>query len=350
MAVALFSLVWYAVWAQNDTTTVVPIDISAQSPMEDDIQSRLKALRARLELIKQRARKCGNDVVDPWEQCDDGNRLNGDGCSRTCTMGVVVNAEPPLEVASSQVALNIKVFLQWAYNASQWLMNDGLRAGGYLSFTGPVLAGQKAPVLPASRLQVVWSSAIVDWVIVDLRMLAIPTTSIDTIGVPISSIVKSVPALVLRNGQVVWVDGQSLKIQAEQGAYFVSVRHRNHLGVMTAQSEYLSSNATSLDFTNGTTVAYGNNAQKNLNGVHMMRAWDANGDNKVAYQGAGGDAEAVLTTVWVSTPNAIVEGYLTTDLNLDGKVKYNWSANDKNVVLGVVGLATQANVVQGQLP
>gem|GEM_PF-6810497 len=52
-------------WAQNDTTTVVPIDISAQSPMEDDIQSRLKALRARLELIKQRARKCGNDVVDP---------------------------------------------------------------------------------------------------------------------------------------------------------------------------------------------------------------------------------------------------------------------------------------------
>ena len=28
--------------------------------------------------------KCGNGVVDPGEQCDDGNRVNGDICSSTC--------------------------------------------------------------------------------------------------------------------------------------------------------------------------------------------------------------------------------------------------------------------------
>ena len=29
-------------------------------------------------------RLCGNGVLDPGEQCDDGNRTNGDGCSATC--------------------------------------------------------------------------------------------------------------------------------------------------------------------------------------------------------------------------------------------------------------------------
>jgi len=27
---------------------------------------------------------CGNGVVDLGEQCDDGNRVNGDGCSSAC--------------------------------------------------------------------------------------------------------------------------------------------------------------------------------------------------------------------------------------------------------------------------
>src|SRR6185503_3674453 len=28
---------------------------------------------------------CGDSIVDPGEQCDDGNRLGGDGCSSICT-------------------------------------------------------------------------------------------------------------------------------------------------------------------------------------------------------------------------------------------------------------------------
>ena len=30
---------------------------------------------------------CGNSVVDAGEQCDDGNVVDGDGCSSTCTTG-----------------------------------------------------------------------------------------------------------------------------------------------------------------------------------------------------------------------------------------------------------------------
>ena len=30
------------------------------------------------------AGSCGNDVVDPGEECDDGNGGSGDGCDATC--------------------------------------------------------------------------------------------------------------------------------------------------------------------------------------------------------------------------------------------------------------------------
>ena len=33
-----------------------------------------------------RAETCGNNVVDPGEQCDDGNLVDGDGCSSKCTI------------------------------------------------------------------------------------------------------------------------------------------------------------------------------------------------------------------------------------------------------------------------
>ena len=31
-------------------------------------------------------RECGNGVIDSPEECDDGRRRNGDGCSRRCTI------------------------------------------------------------------------------------------------------------------------------------------------------------------------------------------------------------------------------------------------------------------------
>jgi len=29
---------------------------------------------------------CGNAILDPGEQCDDGNVRNGDGCSASCRL------------------------------------------------------------------------------------------------------------------------------------------------------------------------------------------------------------------------------------------------------------------------
>jgi cysteine-rich repeat protein len=44
---------------------------------------------------------CGNGVIDGAEQCDDGNVINGDGCSAQCTLEEDVNDPPVCEGASA---------------------------------------------------------------------------------------------------------------------------------------------------------------------------------------------------------------------------------------------------------
>jgi cysteine-rich repeat protein len=38
--------------------------------------------------------KCGNNTIDPGEQCDDGNAINGDGCSSLCQTETCPNGLP----------------------------------------------------------------------------------------------------------------------------------------------------------------------------------------------------------------------------------------------------------------
>lgn len=34
--------------------------------------------------LRRRLPRCGDGVRDPWDECDDGNRINGDGCTDEC--------------------------------------------------------------------------------------------------------------------------------------------------------------------------------------------------------------------------------------------------------------------------
>lgn len=40
---------------------------------------------------------CGNHTMEPPEECDDGNTIDGDGCSSTCQL----EGRPPLALTSS---------------------------------------------------------------------------------------------------------------------------------------------------------------------------------------------------------------------------------------------------------
>ena len=116
------------------------------------------------------------------------------------------------------------------------------------------------------------NNTIVDWVLVELR------DATDS-----SIIVASQSALVQRDGDVVSTTGTPLSFSLPQGDYFVAIKHRNHLGIISATTVTLSSTGTFLDFSSDSTLANGDSlALTNIgNGVFAMYAGDATGDGNI---------------------------------------------------------------------
>jgi len=250
--------------------------------------------------------------------------------------------------APAGLIVSAKAFLQGAYVAAQGLMVDSLRAKTLIPLTDPYPAlgftgvGTPAASIPLARLAVTGNTALVDWIWLELRNPADPT-----------QVVAARSALLLRDGSIVDLDGSSPVYfnNMPNGNYYIAIRHRNHLGVMTAAPVALNTaTATSIDFSAAATATWGTDARNNQGGVMMLWAGDANGDGVVSYNGTNNDKNAVLAQVGMSTSNNVLTLYHRTDVNMDGSVKYNGAVNDKNVVLGVVGLPTPNRTITQQLP
>lgn len=218
------------------------------------------------------------------------------------------------------VSLNIKVMLEGAYNTTSLKMNDGLRAGGLLPATEPYTSlgfthlngGGRESALP-SAFTTTGDNAVVDWIFVQLRDKNNPATVLYTIS-----------GLVQKDGDVVGMDGVSYLnfSQVPPDNYYVAVRHRNHLGFRTGNAIALSSATTTLNFTNNTVTLYGSgigNPLKNISGVYVMYAGDANRDGVI---------NAVDRNANWRPQNGGTYNYLTStaDFNLDGTV----NAVDRN--------------------
>ena len=133
--------------------------------------------------------------------------------------------------------------------------------------------------------------------------------------------------------------------------YFIAVHHRNHLGIMTASAQALSSTATLKDLTNASVGLYGGTSVvKNIGGVRCMFAGDANFSNMVKYAGSSNDRDPILTRIGGLVPTNSVSGYYIEDLNMDGVVRYAGTANDRDVILNNVGGTSPNNTVTGQVP
>lgn len=255
----------------------------------------------------------------------------------------------PANLVTGDLKVQIRALLQGAYQAADGMMTDSMRAKAFLPGTTPYpalnFASANNPVAELTDrgvLETAGAEAITDWVWVELR-------SADSA----SRILATRSALIRRDGRVVDVDGVSPVSfgNLEPGAYYIALRHRNHLGVMTARAIALSSTAVvQIDFTNPATPTYGTDALLNQNGVMVLRAGDANGDGRIRYNGSANDKNAVLSKVGLSTSNNVLPLYDRTDINLDGKVRYNGAANDKNEILKAAGLSTPNRVITEQIP
>ncbi len=242
------------------------------------------------------------------------------------------------DLGGTGICLDAKVFLQGPYAGP--LMSDDLRAGGYLPLTEPysglgfARVGGGGETTTAAILAVTGSDAIIDWVLVELRDAATPAT-----------VLANQAALLQADGDIVSaLDGVSPVTFGimNSGNYYISVQHRNHLGVCTGSSLALGRTSNSVvDFTmmvDGN--SYGTHSQKVVGGVQTMWAGDGNRDGKVKYAGTGNDPNTTLTDVLLFPTNTAFQynydfafGYYQGDFDMNGKVKYAGAGNDPNMVL-----------------
>ena len=122
-------------------------------------------------------------------------------------------------------------------------------------------------------------------------------------------VVATRSALLQRDGDVVDMDGIS-PVYFEgvaNGNYYVAIKHRNHLNVMSLQPLVLDSGNSVIDFSNPNFLTYGTGGQKEINGMKALWAGDATEDNSID--------SADRSATW-NGRNQL--GYLVTDVNLDG--------------------------------
>ncbi len=154
-------------------------------------------------------------------------------------------------------------------------------------------------------------------------------------------------ALLQRDGDVVDVDGVScVQIDAPSGNYYVAVKHRNHLGVMTANTVALSPNSSIVDFTDANNqITWGNNAQSTFGmptGITAMWGGNVNGDSNVIFLGSGNDSNGIKDSVLAHSGNTsnsnlyTFNDYNNADVNLNGSIIFQGSGNDTNVIKDIV--------------
>jgi hypothetical protein len=229
------------------------------------------------------------------------------------------------------------------------LMTDGLRSAGLLPMSEPYSglgysytgSSPGATTSSSSLLSITGNDAVVDWVVVELRNTAAPY-----------GVVYSRPALLQRDRDVIALNGSTyLNCPVPAGSYRVAVRHRNHLGVMTANAIALGDPPVMVDFTDPAMTTYGTNAQKQVGSRTVLWCGDATGDGTLKYTGTTNDRDPILVAIGGINPtNTLNNVYDRRDVNMDGVIKYTGANNDRDPILVNIGGTVPTNTRSQQLP
>ena len=145
----------------------------------------------------------------------------------------------------NSVLLDVKIFFEGSYDKTTHSMTTGIN--NVIPKTSPYTEDQRSiDNVPAN---------IVDWILVELRETAD------------GNAISSRSSLLRNDGFIVSDDGNSttISLDVNDGNYFIVLKHRNHLSVMSKNSIGLNSTSTTLyDFTTDSNKFYGNNGAKNL--------------------------------------------------------------------------------------
>jgi len=155
---------------------------------------------------------------------------------------------------------------------------------------------------------------VVDWISVEVR---------DTTNVSLASpesIVGRQAVFLLDDGTMVDINGNNIKFgNPVEHQCFVTLYHRNHLGVISAYPLIESGGVYNYDFTTPAGQAHGTDAQKDLGGgIYGLYGGDGNADGTINEQDK---------TAWTNQVGKA--GYLQEDFQFDGEV----NNQDKNDIL-----------------
>lgn len=217
-----------------------------------------------------------------------------DGLTDTISQDVTVGGE--------SASVTVLALFAGSY-AGGGLMRTDLNAAGLIPlsqpYSDPAFAGTPRAYAGTESVVAIPNANVVDWVLVELRT-----------DVSAASTVARRAGFILNSGIVRDLDGVTpLQFSGvPDGNYYVVVRHRNHIGVMSSFAVQLFNGSMSIDFTNNVGKAFGTEGLVQLeSGQFGLYSGDADGDEEV---GAGDD------TAWVGTNG--IAGYLVTDFNLSG--------------------------------
>lgn len=243
----------------------------------------------------------------------------------TATDGENTSTSTIAITVTARSVINAKVLLSGCYNVISGLMYDSLRTYSLIPTLDPY--GSNSSVDPSVFLST-GPDAIVDWVKLELRSSSNSSTILYT---------KSV--LLQRDGNIVDIDGVNyvtLK-NAPIGTYYLSVKHRNHLGIMKASTITTTETGVSVDFTNPSTTLYLKSIPYN-NPLPLTGAARIQGGKSTMYAGNGyknetiqivsyggyGDRQFLLKYTGLS---GSIYGYSNYDYNMNGRSNYNYPVN-----------------------
>lgn len=261
-------------------------------------------------------------------RCNDNNPNTIDGC--TSELGCTHTPIP----TNPRIRADIKVMLEGAY-LSNGLMKTTLRANNLIPPTQP-FSGSPWGYTGTETITTVATlpANVVDWVLIELRN-----------PLNYSQIVGRAAGLLLSNGTVVQHSDPTKAIEIDDvlpnSNYYIIVRTRGHLPVMSKMPIYLS-NYAQYDFTRSLDQVYGNNQMKSL-GVYDPTPGGASGDEYTIYGLYAGDFNSDgrisvpdFTNVYITETS--IKQYKRSDVNYDARVTVaDYNLNRLNS--GVMGVS-----------
>lgn len=279
-------------------------------------------------------------TASEWNAKLAGNTVNtGSDFVSTTAIDATSFSTLPWKLADPNYALTVKTFLRGAWNSGTSAMNTNLNSGGIIPMSHPY---NTAPFnyTGTESVAAIPNVNVVDWVLLELRK---PASGLPA-DASSATIIGRKAVFLLNDGTLADLNGLAIPLVTlnKQGASYIVVRHRNHLGVLSLSKP---SNAVGT-FSNDFSILA--NAYKDplaasdplspLLSSALVGLWAGNANTSNSINAA--DVSVIKTAIAASA-----SGYLLTDINLSNSI----NASDASIAKSTISASGSPSLPRGSV-